>query len=125
MKILVIGNKDVKIPDSDKHEVVYLDPYYGHELNEAMDLYETIDSSYCDMLRQDIIDINPDLIVGVGKSDEYRWDVTVATRVFGIFNAWLGQYDKDFGKTEININGNKVPLYAFDNQEGIEAYLDI
>ena len=93
----------------------YIDLRKGVEASEIMDIYETLHPEYIAELRSEIAAVNPDRMVVVGASDEYRWDGTIVCRIYGQFNSWNGQRGNKFGKTVLNVNGKEVGLIALDS----------
>lgn len=95
----------------------YIDLRKGVGSNEIMDIYETLHPEMISSLRAEIEALAFDRIVVIGASEEYRWNATIVTRIFGQFNSWLGQYQNPFAKTVIQVKGKDVPLIAIDKIE--------
>ena len=100
-----------------KHDIgaQYIDLRKGHDSDEIMDIYEQIAPEMCAVVRQEILSINPDKIVVVGRSKDYLWDGTIVARLFGQFNSWHTQWEDDFGHTVIKVGDKSVSLYAIES----------
>lgn len=83
-------------------------------VKELMNVYEQIEPQLIVELRKEILEINPDEIIVVGDSEEYRWLGTIICRIFGQFNSWNGQRKNPFGVTVLSLNGKPVKTYAID-----------
>lgn len=118
-KLLVIGDGEKPVLDLDKKAVgyEYIDLRKGVVADEIMDIYETLHPEMIQSLRAEIESLDFDRIVVIGASEEYRWNATIVTRIFGQFNSWLGQYQNPFAKTVIQIKGKDIPLVAIDKIE--------
>lgn len=118
-KLLVISD-GVEITsklDSMNLDYQYIDLRKGVKSNEIMDIYETLHPEMIKDLRAEIEGLDFEEIVVIGASEEYKWNATIVTRIFGQFNSWLGQYQNDFGKTVIQVNGKDIPLTAINTIE--------
>lgn len=80
------------------------------------------DSERTKKLRKEIENHEPSRILVIGEMGEYIWLATVITSLFGKFNAWLGQYDQEYGKTSLNVKGKEVPLLALKTVEDYKIY---
>lgn len=118
-KLLVIGDGEKPVLDLDEKAVgyEYIDLRKGVVADEIMDIYETLHPEMIQSLRAEIESLDFDRIVVIGASEEYRWNATIVTRIFGQFNSWLGQYQNPFAKTVIQIKGKDIPLVAIDKIE--------
>ena len=112
--LLVLGDGPELQTDLVKHEIKaqYIDLRKGYESNGIMDIYEVVAPELCGVVRQEILSINPDKIVVVGRSKDYLWDATIVARLFGQFNSWHTQWEDDFGHTVIKVGDKSVSLYA-------------
>lgn len=121
-KLLVLGDgpelKEALL--SNGIDAQYIDLRRSYESDEIMDIYEIVAPEMCGVVREEIISISPDKIVGVGRSKDYLWDATIIARLFGQFNSWHGQWENDFGHTLIKVDGKSVPLYAIASLEDWE-----
>ncbi len=115
--LLVLGDGPELQADLVKHEIKaqYIDLRKGYESNGIMDIYEVVAPELCGVVRQEILSINPDKIVVVGRSKDYLWDATIVARLFGQFNSWHTQWEDDFGHTVIKVGDKSVSLYAIES----------
>lgn len=117
--VLVLGD-GLNLQDQLDHLNInykYIDLRKGVEANEIMDIYETLHPEMIGALRAEIESLDFDRIVVIGASEEYRWNGTIVTRIFGQFNSWLGQYGNAFGQTVIQVKGKDVPVLVIDRIE--------
>lgn len=125
MKVLLAGNGPLLDDKYKVENVKYIDLTKGYDSEEVMEIYEQIDPAQCSVLRNEILNYEPDLIIGVGVSKEYKWDATIIARVFGQFTSWHNQWKNAFGKTVLKVGDKDVELYAFDSLADIENYIEL
>lgn len=111
-KLLVIAQKELDLSFL-SDDYTYLNMREPKDVENLMDVYEQIEPERCSVKRKEIEAINPDRIIVIGELEGYKWLATIVCRLFGKFNSWVGQYENDFGETEIVVNGKTVPLLAF------------
>lgn len=124
MKRLIIGDGEAIQNEMKKqgYDAPYIDLRGGHqEVENLMDLYETLKPELIAKVREAIITESPDEIIVVGKLDGYLWLGTIITRFFGQFNSWNNQRENDYGVTTITIDEKPVKLYAVSQLEDYKS----
>ena len=124
MKRLIIGDGEAIQNEIKKqgYDAPYIDLRGGHqEVENLMDLYETMKPELITKVRETIIAESPDEIIVVGKLDGYLWLGTIITRFFGQFNSWNNQRENDYGVTTIIIDQKPVKLYAVSQLEDYKS----
>lgn len=124
MKRLIIGDGEAIQNEMKKqgYDAPYIDLRGGHqEVENLMDLYETLKPELITKIRETIIAESPDEIIVVGKLDGYLWLGTIITRFFGQFNSWNNQRENDYGVTTITIDEKPVKLYAVSRLEDYKS----
>ena len=88
--LLVLGDGPELQADLVKHEIKaqYIDLRKGYESNGIMDIYEVVAPELCGVVRQEILSINPDKIVVVGRSKDYLWDATIVAYAIESLKDW-------------------------------------
>ena len=121
-KLLVLGDGPglKNVLEEKGIDAHYIDLRKSYESEQIMDIYEVIAPEMCGVVREEILSLNPDKIVGVGRSKDYLWDATIVARLFGQFNSWHTQWEDDFGHTVIKVGDKSVPLYAIESLEDWE-----
>ena len=89
-KLLVLGDGPglKNVLEEKGIDAHYIDLRKSYESEQIMDIYEVIAPEMCGVVREEILSLNPDKIVGVGRSKDYLWDATIVARLFGQFNSW-------------------------------------
>ena len=124
MKRLIIGDGEAIQNEIKKqgYDAPYIDLRGGHqEVENLMDLYETMKPELITKVRETIIAEGPDETIVVGKLDGYLWLGTIITRFFGQFNSWNNQRENDYGVTTIIIDQKPVKLYAVSQLEDYKS----